>query len=114
NQAQLELALLNVVTNALDAMKQGGTLTISAMPTPDGVRITVRDTGTGIPADVLPRVFEPWVTTKRSGQGTGLGLSITRDVGVAAGGAIAVAESGPHGTTITIDLPGLPINSHVQ
>jgi two-component system NtrC family sensor kinase len=114
NQAQLELALLNVVTNALDAMKQGGTLTIAATPTSDGVRIFVRDTGAGIPSDVLARVFEPWVTTKPGGQGTGLGLSITRDVVVAAGGAIAVAGTGPGGTTMTIDLPGIPISAQVQ
>ena len=80
NGAQLELALLNVVINAVDAMPQGGALTLVAAAVEQGVRIEVSDTGTGIPADVLPRIFEPWVTTKAVGRGTGLGLSIARDV----------------------------------
>jgi signal transduction histidine kinase len=108
NQAQLELALLNLVTNALDAMRDGGTLTIAAERTPQGARILIRDTGSGIPTKVLPNIFDPWVTTKASGQGTGLGLSITRDVVTAAGGTIAVTATGASGTTFTIDLPGAP------
>jgi signal transduction histidine kinase len=107
NRAQLELALLNIVINALDAMPQGGALTLVVEPIAKGVRIQIQDTGTGIPADVLPRIFEPWVTTKAVGRGTGLGLSITRDVITAHGGTIAVATTSDAGTTFTIVLPAL-------
>jgi signal transduction histidine kinase len=105
DEAQLELALLNLVTNALDAMPGGGTLTLEARMANDRVRIDVRDTGSGISTDVLSRIFEPWVTTKPAGRGTGLGLSITRDLITALGGTIAVTTSAAHGTTFTIELP---------
>ena len=75
DEAQLELALLNLVTNALDAMTDGGILTLAARNAGPHVRIDVSDTGTGIDAGVLPRLFEPWVTTKPAGRGTGLGRS---------------------------------------
>jgi signal transduction histidine kinase len=105
NEAQLELALMNLVTNALDAMPDGGTLTLAATNTGGRVRIDVRDTGTGIDAAVLPRLFEPWVTTKPTGRGTGLGLSITRDLITSLGGTITVSTSSRQGTTFTIELP---------
>ncbi|HXH06054.1 MAG TPA: ATP-binding protein [Vicinamibacterales bacterium] len=106
--AQLELALLNLIANSLDAMPAGGTLAITATPTGDGVRLEVADTGSGIPADVLPRVFEPWVTTKPVGQGTGLGLAIVRDVVKGHGGSVS-ARNGPQGgAIITVDLPAAP------
>jgi two-component system NtrC family sensor kinase len=105
DEAQLELALLNLVTNALDAMPDGGTLTLEARMADQRVRIDVRDTGSGIPPDVLSRIFEPWVTTKTAGRGTGLGLSITRDLITALGGSISVTTSPVHGTTFTIELP---------
>ena len=85
--SELELALLNLAVNARDAMPNGGSLTITAKmvvltgkPSVEGlqgefVAITVADTGTGIPAEVLPHVFEPFFTTKEVGKGTGLGLS---------------------------------------
>ncbi len=105
DEAQLELALLNLVTNALDAMPEGGTMTLEARMADQRVRIDVGDTGSGIPAAVLSRIFEPWVTTKPAGRGTGLGLSITRDLITALGGTIAVTTSAAHGTTFTIELP---------
>jgi two-component system NtrC family sensor kinase len=105
DEAQLELALLNLVTNALDAMPEGGTLTLEARMADGRVRIDVGDTGSGISTDVLSRIFEPWVTTKPAGRGTGLGLSITRDLITALGGTIAVTTSAAYGTTFTIELP---------
>jgi signal transduction histidine kinase len=102
---ELELAMLNLVTNSLDAMPSGGVLTIAATRHDGGVRIQVTDTGNGIPSALLPRIFDPWVTTKPAGHGTGLGLSITRDAIARHGGTIA-AESAPGTrTTFTIDLP---------
>jgi two-component system NtrC family sensor kinase len=102
----LELSLLNLMTNAVDAMPQGGALkvVVSDAP-PNRVHIKISDTGHGIPDDLLPRIFEPWVSTKKPGRGTGLGLAIARDVVAAHGGTITVASAAGKGTTFTIDLP---------
>ena len=111
---QLELAMLNLITNSLDAMPHGGALVIRASSTPTGVRIEITDTGTGIPRDLLPRIFQPWVTTKPAGHGTGLGLSITHDVVQRHGGTIAVVSDHGRGTTFTIDLPSSPVAETVH
>jgi len=101
---QLEMALLNLVTNALDAMPDGGTLSISATPTLEGIRIQVADSGPGIAPEIADRLFEAWVTTKPPGQGTGLGLAIVREVMRAHGGAVS-AHNEPAGAVFIIDLP---------
>ena len=102
---QLELALLNVMTNGLDAMPDGGSLAVKAGATAHGTWIEIADTGPGIPPALLPRVFEPWLTTKPAGQGTGLGLSIAKNVILEHGGSI-VATNLPHrGALFRIDLP---------
>jgi signal transduction histidine kinase len=105
DDTQLELAILNLITNAVDAMTQGGTLTLSALGAGNRVRIDVTDTGSGIPAELLPRIFEPWVTTKSAGKGTGLGLSITRDVVVRLGGTALATNAPGGGAMFTIELP---------
>ena len=102
---ELELAMLNLVTNSLDAMPDGGSLSIRATPTSTGVRIEVTDAGTGISKDLLPRIFQPWVTTKAAGRGTGLGLSITHDVIARHGGTITAASEPGRQTVFTIELP---------
>ena len=112
DEAQLELALLNLVTNALDAMPGGGTLTLAATNAGQRVRINVSDTGTGIDGSVLPRLFEPWVTTKTAGRGTGLGLTITRDLITSLGGTITVSTTPGKGTTFTIELPAVEAAVH--
>jgi len=82
---------------------------ITVAPTPDGnVRIQVADTGTGIAPDLLPQIFEPWVTTKEAGRGTGLGLSITRDVVARHGGTITAKSEVGVGSIFTIELPAAP------
>jgi two-component system, NtrC family, sensor kinase len=106
---QLELALLNLIGNGVDAMPSGGTLTVRVSQTPSGVRFEVADTGTGIAADLLPRIFDPWVTTKAPGRGSGLGLSIARDVITAHGGTIAVHSEPGTGTVFTVDLPAAAV-----
>lgn len=94
------------MTNAIDAMADGGTLTIRLeRASATRVSIKVTDTGHGISPDLLPRIFEPWVTTKKPGHGTGLGLPIARDVVSAHSGSIAVASDIGRGTTFTIELP---------
>ncbi|HVQ15549.1 MAG TPA: ATP-binding protein, partial [Vicinamibacterales bacterium] len=101
---QLEMALFNLVTNALDAMPGGGTLSIAATMRPDGIRLEVADTGPGIPPEVVDRLFDPWVTTKAVGHGSGLGLAIVRDVVRAHGGSIS-ASNQTVGALFVIDLP---------
>ena len=101
---QLEMALLNLVTNALDAMPNGGTLSITASGRPEAIRVEVADSGPGIPADIMERLFDPWVTTKPTGEGTGLGLAIVRDVIRAHGGSVSAHNRSP-GAVFVIDLP---------
>jgi signal transduction histidine kinase len=100
------------MTNAIDAMPAGGTLQITALPTSKGVRIEVADTGHGIPADLLSRLFEPFVTTKPEGYGTGLGLGIVREVIQTHGGEISVTSEPGMGTVFTIDLPVSSVETH--
>jgi signal transduction histidine kinase len=102
--AQLEMALLNLVTNAVDAMPDGGTLSIAAGARPGGVQLDITDTGGGIPLSILDRLFEPWVTAKPPGQGSGLGLAIVRDVVRAHGGSISAANSAA-GAVFVMTLP---------
>ena len=113
---EFELALLNLAINARDAMPNGGTLTVSARNTTlgstaseelrgDFVAISMRDTGVGIPADVLPKVFEPFFTTKDVGKGTGLGLSQVYGFARQAGGTATVTSDFGRGTEVTLYLP---------
>jgi len=101
---QLEMALLNLVNNALDVMPDGGTLSISARATPEGIRLEVTDSGPGIPPEIIDRAFEPWVTTKPIGQGSGIGLAIVRDVIRTHGGSVS-AHNRATGAAVVIDLP---------
>jgi signal transduction histidine kinase len=105
DETQLELAVLNLITNAVDAMPQGGTLTLAASTAGAHVRIEVTDTGSGIAPEILPHIFDPWITTKLAGEGTGLGLSITRDVVTRLGGTVTAANTPSHGAAFVIDLP---------
>jgi signal transduction histidine kinase len=101
---QLEMALFNLVSNALDAMPGGGTLSIAATAHLETVRVEIADTGSGIPAEVVNRLFDPWVTTKAVGHGSGLGLAIVRDVVRAHGGSIS-ATNRAVGALFVIELP---------
>lgn len=101
---QLEMALLNLVSNALDAMPAGGTLTLAARAQNSSVVLEIADTGTGIAPDVVEHLFDPWVTTKPAGQGSGLGLAIVRDVVRAHGGSVT-ASNREAGAVFTITLP---------
>jgi two-component system, NtrC family, sensor kinase len=103
--AQIEQVLLALVINAIDAMPQGGTLWLENRLGENEIQITVRDNGSGIAADVLPHIFEPFMTTKETGQGVGLGLAITLGIVERHGGRIDVASELGRGTTFTISLP---------
>jgi CheY-like chemotaxis protein len=116
---QLEQVLVNLAVNARDAMPTGGTLTIdtAAITVDDDisqqrgvrpgkhVRIRVSDTGAGMPAEVVDRAFEPFYTTKPSGEGTGLGLATVYGIVTQAGGTIQLYSEPNIGTTVQILLP---------
>ena len=112
--SELNQVWTNLVDNAVDAMDGRGTLTIRAEPDPtgDGVLVTVCDTGSGIPDDVRPRLFEPFHTTKPPGKGTGLGLHISHTVVARHGGRIEV-DSEPGRTCFEVTLPA-SIDPEVQ
>jgi signal transduction histidine kinase len=102
---QLELALLNLISNSVDAMASGGKLTVRVRRIDDRLRLEVEDTGSGIPPELVAHIFDPWVTTKEQGKGSGLGLSIARQVVASHGGTIRVDNGPGKGALFTIDLP---------
>ena len=116
---QISQILMNLLLNAAQATAPGGRITILAdkVKLADVVELRVCDTGSGIPADILPHVFEPFFTTKR-GKGTGLGLSITRNYVRSHGGDIQVESIAGYGTTVRVTLPmrqnkPVPVNEEV-
>src|SRR5262245_65772944 len=80
DRQKLRQVFLNLVSNAADAMPQGGTLTLTVRNGPPGALIEVADTGHGIPREILPKVMDAFFTTKEEGKGTGLGLAICRRI----------------------------------
>jgi PAS domain S-box-containing protein len=117
DKSELELALVNLAVNARDAMPDGGRIAITALnaslsahDVPNGaagdyVALSVADTGCGIPTDLLPRVVEPFFTTKGPDKGTGLGLSQVYGLAHRSGGAVQITSEIGHGTKVTIFLP---------
>ena len=120
DRAQLETALINLCVNARDATPGGGRMVIQSrnigyqagvepenpdIDARDYVRLSVTDTGTGMPADVLAKVFEPFFTTKDVGKGSGLGLSMVYGFIKQSGGAIGIRSEVGRGTTVTLYLP---------
>ena len=99
----LHRALQNLVLNAIDAMPQGGALTIRTATLGDRIEISVTDTGSGLTPEECGRLFTPYYTTKQ--HGTGLGLAIVQSVVSDHGGKISVESTKEKGTTFRIELP---------
>jgi two-component system NtrC family sensor kinase len=104
---QVEQACLVLIMNSLDAMPDGGELTVSIARAPDGdhVRLTVKDTGSGIPPEIRSRVFEPFFSTKEQMQGTGLGLAVLYGIIHRHHGKLDFSSQPGKGTTFWFDLP---------
>jgi signal transduction histidine kinase len=103
NKDLFRQALLNLMLNAQQAMPEGGELTIQAAREPEGVCLSLIDTGKGMTPDAAGRAFRPFFSTKPSG--TGLGLATTRKIVEAHGGTIALQSEVGRGTKISITLP---------
>jgi signal transduction histidine kinase len=105
NFHDLQQVLTNILINARDAVAPGGNIWITGEENEQTVAIRVKDDGKGIPADLVGRIFEPLVTTKRGQGGTGLGLAITRRVLTANDGQISVESAPGQGAEFTVTLP---------
>jgi two-component system NtrC family sensor kinase len=107
DKSQLQQVFLNIVINAVQAMEEKGTLTISSRLRDGSVEVLIADTGPGIAAGQVDRIFDPFFTTKESGQGTGLGLSIAYGIMRKHNGSIAVESVPGRGSTFIVRLPAL-------
>ena len=113
NVSQLNQVFLNLINNAAQAISgEEGTITIASRIEGGRIRIDVTDTGAGIPADVLPHIWDNYYTTKKAGEGTGLGLPIAKSIVEEHGGDISVVTQLGKGTTFTVRLP-VAVEEHV-
>jgi signal transduction histidine kinase len=102
---KLQQVLVNLLLNARDAMPQGGKVYVRCWAEQGCVKVSVRDTGVGIPETLKPHLFEPFVTTKEVGKGTGLGLYVCHRIVTEHGGAIRIASEVGKGTEVVVELP---------
>lgn len=105
---QIEQVLINLFTNAIQAMEHGGSLRINLGRVKGAIAIAVQDTGMGIPKQNITRIFDPFFTTKPEGEGTGLGLSVSFGIVSRHGGTIEIKSELGWGTTFTVLLPEEP------
>jgi signal transduction histidine kinase len=117
DRSQLGQAFLNLLLNAAQSLPVGGAdsneIVISTAVIENAVSVEIRDTGAGIPAAVLPRIFEPFYTTKPIGEGTGLGLAVSHRIVAEHGGRIQVDSVVDRGTTVVVVVP-LPVGRTAQ
>jgi signal transduction histidine kinase len=104
---QLRQALMNVITNAVQAMRGSGTLTLSTAQSDHTGTATIADSGPGISKQHLPKIFDPFFTTKGQGEGSGLGLTVARRIIRKFGGDVRIESLEGRGTTCTVTLPSL-------
>jgi two-component system, cell cycle sensor histidine kinase and response regulator CckA len=102
---QIQQVIINLCSNALDAMAKGGVLTVGLFSEGDELKIRVSDTGQGIPPDIRDKIFDPFFTTKEAGKGTGIGLSLVFDIVQKHHGTIELQSELGQGTTFTVRLP---------
>jgi two-component system, NtrC family, sensor kinase len=107
DEGQLQQAIIALATNAIDAMPEGGCLTLRARNEDSHVLVEVSDTGVGIAPENLTKIFDPFFTTKEVGRGTGLGLAVCYGIVTEHGGRLDVQSTVGIGTTFTISLPAL-------
>jgi len=105
---QMEQLFLNLVLNALDAMKDGGTIFLRTRVRGGKVIAEVRDTGHGIPVEIRDRIFDPFFTTREVGEGTGLGLAVSGSIVAVHGGRIELETSVGRGTTFRVIMAAMP------
>jgi two-component system NtrC family sensor kinase len=105
DEGQLQQAVVALATNAIDAMPDGGTLTLRTNRSGPNVIVEIKDTGSGIPQENLTKIFDPFFTTKDVGRGTGLGLAVCYGIVSEHGGRLDVRSAVGVGTTFTISLP---------
>ncbi len=107
DKGQIEQVVLNLIINAVEAMNGRGSLSIRTRHLKDikSIRLIIKDTGPGIPEEIMHKIFEPFFTTKRPGRGTGLGLSITHGIVQRHGGRIEVKSIPGQGTRFDVTLP---------
>jgi signal transduction histidine kinase len=103
DQGQIGQVVLNLLTNAVQAMEESGTLTLRGRVTAEGVQLEVSDTGPGIPPELQQKIFEPLFTTKA--RGIGLGLAVSRSLTAANRGRLAVSSLAGKGATFSLTLP---------
>ncbi len=104
DQAQLQQVFLNLLDNALDAVKSGGHVTIRSRRNGDGARVTFADDGPGVPPDCRDRIFDPFFTTKAPGEGSGLGLSISYSIMQKLGGDLRLLPDGGPGAVFEVNV----------
>lgn len=114
DSGHIQQAVIALATNAIDAMPNGGTLSLRAGWQTNRVAIEVEDTGIGIPPEDLSKIFEPFFTTKEVGEGTGLGLAVCYGIVTDHGGRLSVRSNVGKGTIFTIYLPAKSLGEHPE
>jgi two-component system NtrC family sensor kinase len=111
---QIQQAIIAPCINAVEAMSDGGSLTIRTLGVGDGLIVEIVDTGVGIPEDILPNIFEPFFTTKEGEAGLGLGLAVVYGIVTRHQGNVDVRSTPDHGTTFTMRFPKHPSLDEVE
>jgi two-component system NtrC family sensor kinase len=105
DQAQLQQVILNLISNAIDAIGKDGTVSVKSRADDSRIRVIITDTGPGIPESMQKKIFDPFFTTKSAGKGTGLGLWISYTIIEKAGGSLSLRSQAGEGAEFTITLP---------
>jgi len=105
DQAQLQQVILNLISNAIDAIGKDGTVSVKSRADDSKIRIVIADTGPGIPENMQKKIFDPFFTTKSSGKGTGLGLWISYTIIEKLGGSLSLRSQAGEGAEFTVTLP---------